>query len=731
MDAPSRGSRLRQWGGFVAGVAGLAVFMIWLVLQFSGGDLDRGDKLASIVSMSVTVVTLPLSVIAIVVSLRLDQRPRVGVRPAERLDAVADTLALSVRAQWEAEERIRRVHDPFPLPVRWTNAADHLMDHWQSINGASDRRNPIILDGDTDHLLETFDRVPSGRLVVLGRAGAGKTMLASRFALALLADRGSAASRPVPVIVTLGSWNPKTRSLHGWLIRQLIIMYPVLAERDGTEATVAEQLLATGRVMPVLDGFDEIPEGLRADAIARINASLRTGDRMLMTSRPAEYAVAVATGDVLTAAAVVCIKDLTADDVRSYLPLTTRKASANAVATKWDSVLDYAYASPDGPVAEVLSTPLMVALARTVFSDTDADPTELLGYTSAAELKCRLLAGFVPAVYSHIHHDKPPCSVNDAHRYLGFLASHLQRLGTYDFAWWRLAPATAASRIAIGLANGFLMALLIFVLVGLLGVLGNWSDDGLTLWLTAGVITAVSWGVASSIVIGVGLKRWRPSPVRMHLRLHRRPGQVTRGLAFRRRNLRSLIWILVWSGNGMVLGIAASRLPDSKAGIAVGLVAGLLAGGCVRLMGGVVHALTEPVELTKTISPAELMNTDRSTALRQGLILGLGEATVLWLTIWFTFEPLFRLPFGEVFRPGVWFLGWLLSACAIAIARVLFTPVWGQWLVARTWLSLTGRLPWPIMTFLADAHRRGVLRQAGGVYQFRHARLQDHLARYA
>ena len=47
---------------------------------------------------------------------------------------------------------------------------------------------------------------------------------------------------------------------------------------------------------------------------------------------------------------------------------------------------------------------------------------------------------------------------------------------------------------------------------------------------------------------------------------------------------------------------------------------------------------------------------------------------------------------------------------------------------ARTWLSLTHRLPWRIMPFLADAHRRGVLRQVGAVYQFRHIRLQEHLA---
>jgi hypothetical protein len=32
------------------------------------------------------------------------------------------------------------------------------------------------------------------------------------------------------------------------------------------------------------------------------------------------------------------------------------------------------------------------------------------------------------------------------------------------------------------------------------------------------------------------------------------------------------------------------------------------------------------------------------------------------------------------------------------------------------------------MAFLEDAHRRGVLRQVGAVYQFRHAKLQQYLA---
>ncbi|MGH3853135.1 MAG: hypothetical protein ACRDR6_06485 [Pseudonocardiaceae bacterium] len=53
---------------------------------------------------------------------------------------------------------------------------------------------------------------------------------------------------------------------------------------------------------------------------------------------------------------------------------------------------------------------------------------------------------------------------------------------------------------------------------------------------------------------------------------------------------------------------------------------------------------------------------------------------------------------------------------------------WGRLLVAHIWLGVTGKLPWRLMTFLADAHRRGVLRQSGALYQFRHLRLQQRLA---
>jgi hypothetical protein len=47
---------------------------------------------------------------------------------------------------------------------------------------------------------------------------------------------------------------------------------------------------------------------------------------------------------------------------------------------------------------------------------------------------------------------------------------------------------------------------------------------------------------------------------------------------------------------------------------------------------------------------------------------------------------------------------------------------------ARLLLACGRFMPWRLMSFLADAHRRGALRQVGAVYEFRHVRLQQRLA---
>jgi hypothetical protein len=682
----------------------LTAFAIWLVLQFSQGDLDRGDKLASIISMSVTIITLPLSVLAIVVTVRQSQPARAALTLAERLDAMAEALAISVRSQWEAEEQIRRIHDPFPLPARWTNAPERLTDHWQTIHS---KPYPLDLTGHGDHIVDTFSRVPSGRLVVLGRAGAGKTILTSRFVLTLLASR----PLPVPVIFSLGSWDPTTLSLRAWLADQLTTTYPFLAERDSSGATVAEQLLTTGRIMPVLDGFDEISERLRVDAINAINAGLRPADRLLLTSRVEEYAAAVHAGDVLTAAAVVRLEDLTTDDLATYLPLTTRRTDAN----KWVPVIDHLRAGPSTQ-SEVLSTPLMVALARTIYSDTNADPAELLHVTSATDLEERLLAGFVPAVYSH---------GRKVGRWLRSLAIHLHRLDTYDLAWWQLV--LAVPRLVIGLVAGTTLSVVTLLATGIPVSLGRIPDEVREPWLLACLGASLLAGAVGGLVVGQ-LRARRPPPHRTPFNRNSLGPVVAWILAHGMRRWRNLLWFAVWTVGGLLFGWAAQVISGSAAGILLGLAAGVLTGGVTWFVAISVRALGTWVDPKETVSLVKLLRTDRTTALREGLTFGLSVSTVMWLVIWLLFEAAYGLPFGVVYGNGVWILNWLIIAAGAALVWMLFGTMFGPWLIARFWLPLTGRLPWSVMEFLADAHRRGVLRQAGGVYQFRHARLQDHLA---
>ncbi|MFD8968934.1 hypothetical protein ACFV0C_28770 [Streptomyces sp. NPDC059568] len=53
---------------------------------------------------------------------------------------------------------------------------------------------------------------------------------------------------------------------------------------------------------------------------------------------------------------------------------------------------------------------------------------------------------------------------------------------------------------------------------------------------------------------------------------------------------------------------------------------------------------------------------------------------------------------------------------------------YGSFTLARWWLAPRGQVRRQLMPFLADAHRRGVLRQAGATYQLRHTELQRRLA---
>jgi hypothetical protein len=118
-------------------------------------------------------------------------------------------------------------------------------------------------------------------------------MLMVRLVLDLLARRP--AGGPVPFLTSIASWDPAKEGLRDWLAGQLLIDHPALAvpPADRAEPTRAAALLATGLILPVLDGLDEMPQKVRVKAIGRINDALRPGEQMVVTSRIRQYRDAV------------------------------------------------------------------------------------------------------------------------------------------------------------------------------------------------------------------------------------------------------------------------------------------------------------------------------------------------------------------------------------------------------------------------------------------------------
>lgn len=665
--------------------------------------------------------------------------PRRPASATERaLAEAAEQLAEAVAARWLREEEQRRVQDPFPLPVRWKAACRTLTDHWANIRrlppGAVSE--PLDLSGGLDDIARTYRSIPSGRLVVLGRSGSGKTILTLRFVLDHLGSRRPA--EPVPVIFSIGAWDPTAITLRDWLTERLTRDYPGTAARGPGRASLAAALVDSGRVLPVLDGFDEVADGLRRPALEALNATTLP---LVLTSRPAEYAAAVEETDVLTSAAPVELTDLTLDDLDRYLPRTTRKTDpSDPSAGAWDCVLKkLREPSPDGtaaPLATVLSTPLMVALARTVYSDTPGrDPVDLLGterFGTAEELEKHLLDDFLPTVYPPRPRPGPDDWDPDrARRWLGYLAHHLTELKTPDLAWWRLGNGLRDSTrtLVTALVTGLVIGLVdCSVAAGFQNSLVGSLLDGTVVGLLSGFL----FGLVHWLTYTVTGKDVAPSAVR--LRIRGRTGTTT-WTAGPRLLIGTFGGALFGFAYGFAVGLIRAffwkaGLPSTlHAGLVDGVVFALVFGGGTGLTFCVLGLLETPLDIVSAVSPRSVLNADRGTVITQmgfwaavfGLVVGLGAGAVVdllqgWLGL-LVWDPTASLMLGTI------------SGLGGALGYTLTLTAWGQWCVlSRLWLPLTGRLPWAVAAFLDDAYRRGVLRQAGAVYQFRHARLQSHLA---
>jgi len=578
----------------------------------------------------------------------------------------------------------------FGLPARWLPAGQDLAGEWadQAHPGEQEAGLSRSVAAGGSAIVAEYIQLPAKRLVILGGEGAGKTTLATR--LVLDWREFPALSGQVPVPVRIDAWNPGSDSFGEWFCAQLISCYAQDPARSG-------ELAASYRVIPVLDGFDEMAPDLRRVALERLASTRRP---LVLVSRTEEYRAAVqACGRPLHAAAVIVLQDLslTGEPVAAYL----RQGSA-----QWDEVLARLSAAPaDQQVVNLelaLSSPMLIRVARERYERQDSDPCSLLDearFPTREEIEDHLLQAFVTAAYQDAR--RPGARSRrtaEAERWLAFLARRARGTAS-QVCWWQLQAVTP---IQEGAAIVFSAAAfgLVFGLAPVL-LFGRWLGGGeaVAVGVAGGLFGMVTGGLASQALPAPGMKRLR---------------------RLLRRWLAGVIFGLMigFATAVLILEInpppAAARESDfgsvfGKALFFLPLLAGwFMAGDWANWGRG-------RIDIPAVSSPVGLLNADRAATIGESVLLAvvMGGSIGTWAALMASGIP-DSISVSQSFFRG------LLLGVLYAIAYALAARAWSRWnLFGRAPLALSRRQSWRTITFLEDACGRGILRHAGLAYEFR------------
>ncbi len=535
-----------------------------------------------------------------------------------------------------------------------------------------------LQEGDIRDLHAVYGGLGSGRLVIAGAPGSGKSGAAVLLVLAALEHRKQATEDerrqvPVPVLFTAQEWDPAGQRLQDWLALQMQETYLLFRGKAGAEN--AAQLIAAGKIAVILDGLDEMPEDARPVALQAL--SQQATFRLVVLARTPEIASAASRRGVLEAAAAVELQSIAPADAADFL----RRVQLDPPPDGWRTLIDRILSAPENPLAQALDNPLTLTLVRDTYLAGD-DLRELLDFCDTAQpglsgdrlaedIADHLLDRVLPAAYTPGPGEGAPAyDLHTAQHTLAKIAARMNQDGTRDLQWWRIpewAPGALPNRLTSLFTPGRSKLQS--------SRFGRWGLD--------------------SVLFG----RWGESDA------PKRIGKVRLRHAFPLRHLLSLLVVCV----GVVVWVGVTR------GVVAGVVAGLVV--CVAgAVSGTVGGAIRDWDSTSSVSPLTSWRSDRTAGVVGGVLGGVLGGL------------LFGLGFGLLHGVGTGIAEGVAFGLLVGPLGVLsFSRAWAS-TFAFIWLARRWHTPVRLMRFLDDACQRSVLRTVGPVYQFRHARLQDRLA---
>lgn len=282
---------------------------------------------------------------------------------------------------------------------------------------------PIEPLPDNTKILEVFTRKDiAGRLLILGAPGSGKTTTLLELAKDLIHRAESSVSEPIPVLVNLSSWKDNNQTFIEWLLREI-----ASSSKYGVSINLAKEWLENYRLVPLLDGFDELASVHQESCFLKINNFLNKEYPFLplvVCSRSEEYEnFTKAYKTILQLNGAVCLQSLTNTQIHDYLKTLNN--------TKlWNIIND------NQEILTLVKTPLLLTIVLLSYQEMVVE--EWLKLTSSKERLDYLLDAYVQRMLNRdienkIYIRQKPPTAKEIKQQLIWQAQQLERESQTEF----------------------------------------------------------------------------------------------------------------------------------------------------------------------------------------------------------------------------------------------------------------------------------------------------------
>lgn len=543
-------------------------------------------------------------------------------------------------------------------------------------------------------ILEVFDSEEiTGKLLILGAPGAGKTTTQLELAQALVSRAQEQPDYPVPVLFNLSSWKDDRQSVTDWLVTELKSKY-------GVSKKLGQQWVNNRQLIPLLDGLDELEPQRQEGCVQAINQFLASETKSLylvVCSRIEEYN-SYATQLQLKGA--ILLQPLNNNQIFDYL-------------TSINSIALCSTISNDLDLLELVKTPLLLSIS--VLASQEISVAEWQQFNSTEDRLKYLLSTYIKRmltreINSRAYFGSKYPNAQQTQLWLIWLAQQMQQESKTEFLIEKIQPNLLKSKFGNWLYNSLLwgvvmtlmvalvLGLAVCVLYGLFGVNIEKLVNKLIAALLGGLTVGLPFGLIG-LFTGLFFKPIKNKIIPVE-------NVVFSWNKFLSRLIISLLIIFCSELIFYIFGIVNNVINEIPFCIFFSLVIGLING-------------INQVEIkNKTISNEGIWQ-----SIQNSIILSL-RAWLIATTLLFIIQYNNNINLNKVLISSV--IGGLFFGLLIGIPTSGMPVI--QHFILRIILWFNAYIPWNYARFLDYCTERLFLQRVGGRYRFVHKLLQDHFA---